>query len=281
MALFLGLLSAVAFGGADFLGGLSTRRAPVMQVVLFVQIVGLGLALLLVLVATDPFPAGRDVALSAAGGTVGVTSLALFYRALASGRMGVVAPVAAVVTGLVPMTWGLAHGERPSSVALVGAAVAIIAVALVAREPDAAEALTRRLAEPVVLALLSGAGFGVTVTAFSEVGTDSGFWPLVFLRIPGTVAIALFLLRTRSLRFPRGAGVRNVVGGGILDLSGNAAIIQGFREGLTSIVAPVSALFPAATVILARVVLKEHLTRLQIGGLLIALVGLVLIGVGS
>lgn len=280
MAVLLGLVAAGAFGAADFLGGLATKRSPVMSVLLFVQLVGLTLAAALVALDGGPLPARRDIALAMVGGSVGVTSLGLFYRALATGRMGVVAPLTAVITAVVPVGWGLGHGERPSGLTLAGVVIAILAVAIVAREPDTVDALTERLAQPVLLALTSGVGFGITVTTFSEISEASGFWPLVFLRIPGALALATILAVTGRFALPREAGTAIVVGGGVLDLTGNVAIIQAFREGLTSVVAPVSALFPAATVVLARFVLKERLTRMQVAGLALALFGLALIGAG-
>lgn len=280
MAVLLGLVAAGAFGAADFLGGFSTKRAPAASVLVCVQAIGLALALVLVTLDDTPLPHARTLVVAMACGTIGMASLGLFYRALATGRMGVVAPVSAVLAGVVPVAWGLSHGERPSGVTLAGVVVAITAVALVAREPDTAEALTHRTTEPILLAVVSGVGFGITVTAFSEVAEGTGFWPLVFLRLAGVTGLTLVLLATRRLALPRAAGARNVIAGGVLDLTGNAAIIQAFREGLTSVVAPVAALFPAATVLLARVVLKEQMTATQSAGLLVALVGLVMIGGG-
>ncbi|HLF99556.1 MAG TPA: EamA family transporter [Acidimicrobiia bacterium] len=280
MAVLLGVVAAAAFGAADFLGGFATKRSKTTSVLVCVQATGLALAVILVLLDDTPLPGARTIGISMGAGAIGMTSLGLFYRALATGRMGVVAPLSAVIAAIVPVTWGLTHGERPSGLALTGVAVAVAAVALVAREPDTAEALTHRATQPVTLALVAGVGFGITVTGFSEVADGSGFWPLIFLRVAGVVSLGGFLLVTRRFAFPREAGAANVIGGGILDLTGNAAILQGFREGLTSVVAPVSALFPAATVILARIVLKERLTRLQLTGVAVALLGLVLIGLG-
>ncbi|MBI2169781.1 MAG: EamA family transporter [Actinobacteria bacterium] len=280
MAVLLGLVAAGAFGAADFLGGLLSRRSPATAVLIPVQVTGLTLALVLAFADDTPVPAGSDLGLAMAGGVVGMTSLGVLYQALASGRMGVVAPVSAVLTAVLPVAWALLHGERPSSLAFIGVALAVVAVALVAREPETVEALGHGVARPVLLAAGAGVGFGVVVIVFSEVADGSGFWPLVFVRLGGVSVVGGALLATRRLTLPRRADRPAVLLAGVLDLTGNAAIIQGFREGLTSIVAPVGALFPAATVLLARVVLDERLTRTQLAGLAVALAGLVLIGAG-
>lgn len=278
MAVVLGLAAALGFGCADFLGGHASRRSPTLTVLLLVQVCGLVLAVGFVAADGLPFPPARPLAFGALAGASGATGLALFYRALATGTMSVVAPVSAVITSILPVTWGLARGERPSWVAGAGAIVAVTAVALVARAPgDRDRGVSTR---PLLLALASGVAFGIAVLSFAESSRGGGFWPLVLARATALPGILLTLAVARTPMRPHPADVRASVAGGVLDVTANAALLGAFRRELTSLVAPVAALYPAATVILARVVLRESITRHQLGGLLLALAGLVLIALG-
>ena len=273
MAVFLGLAAAIGFGGSDFLGGHAARRSKELSILAVVQVVGLAISAALVAVDGAPFPPARDVVIAALAGICGVSGLGLLYRALATGRMGVAAPVSAVLSSVFAVAWGFGQGERPSAPATVGVVLALIAVTLVARTPDSAGMVWT---PSLVLAICAGVLFGVTVVGFSETA-HTGMWPVLFARAAATPVIAVAVLLTRTRPLPHPDDRRSALGSGILDVSGNAALIAGFQRGLTSLVAPIAALFPAITIGLARVVLGEALTRHQMAGVALALVGLTLI----
>lgn len=285
MSVLLGLLAALGFGGGDFLGGYASRRSPTLAVLLVGQAVGLVISV--GFLAVDGFRAlPLDSALAALGaGVTGATGLGLLFRGLATGVMGVVAPVSAVLASVMPVGWGLLQGERPSWVAGVGVVVAVVAVALVAQEHGEVSGTAGRVVprdlRPLALALGAGVSFGFAVVLFSEASGEGGFWPLLLARaasVPG-IAAAILLTRHRRGRYER-ADTPVAVASGVSDVLGNAALIVGFRRGLTSLVSPIAALYPAATVLLARVVLGERMRPVQRLGLVLALVGLVLIGAG-
>ena len=132
MAILFGALVAVSYGSADFLGGFASRRTPTVTVVAISQLCGLGVAALFVAVlAADP-PRGSYVLLAAAAGVVGLLALGLLYWGLAIARMSVVAPISAIGAGVIPVRWGIARGERPLDVALIGIAVVLVAAPLAA-----------------------------------------------------------------------------------------------------------------------------------------------------
>jgi len=279
MAVLLGLAGAISFGGLDFLGGQASKRSAVASVVIATQVVALALAVVVVTVDDVPVPSGGDIALTIAGGMVGMVSLGLLFQGLATGRMGVVAPVTAVLAAVIPLGWALARGERPGGLALTGVLVALASVALVAREPDADDA-RRGLARPLTLALLAGAGFGVAISVFSEVADGTGYWVLFFNRVGSVTVFGTALLATgRLTRIEPGDRVP-VLLAGALNVVGDAAVMEGFRQGLTSIVAPVANLAPAITVLLAFAILKERLQRHQLVGVAGAVAGLALIAGG-
>lgn len=295
MAILLGLGVAGAYGAGDFLGGLGTKRNPVLVVVAFSQVVGLLLLLLAVATVGRGEPAPGDLGLGAAGGLAGLVGLVLLYRGLATGSMSVVAPTTAVTSASVPVLWGVGTGERPSALALVGVAVALCAVALVAAEPGRepgrepgsgpvgpgedgqAGTAARR---GVALALAAGAAFGVNFVALSETGEASGLWPTAAGRAASLLAVwtALTLTGTRPALAARTGPV--VAGAGALDAAANAMFVLGVREGLVSLVAVLSSLYPAVTVLLARFVLGERLARRQLVGLGLALAGVALLAGG-
>jgi drug/metabolite transporter (DMT)-like permease len=205
--------------------------------------------------------------------------------------MSVVASISAVGTGVIPTLWALAHGEQPAITVVFGAVLAVGAVVLVARptaldeRTSATDPTSERtvLTVPVELAysVIAGVAFGVATTLFSEVGDGSGAWPILTARLVTVpvafVAVALVL---RGSLFPHRRDIPFAIGVGCVEAAANLVLIYAFRDNLTSVVAPVAAIYPAMTVVLARVVLREHLGRVRMVGLALTLFGLVLIATG-
>jgi drug/metabolite transporter (DMT)-like permease len=281
MAVLLGVLVAMSFGSADFLGGRASGAAPTLTVLLVGQVVAIAGALAIAIVVGADVE-GRDLAYGAAAGACNVVGLGLLYQGLASGRMSVVAPVTAVTAAIVPIGWGVVRDERPSALTWVGAALAIAAGALVAREPDADGARGHRSAA-VLLAVTAGIALGASLVLYAETRDESGFWPVLTARSAAFVLVALavaVVAMRGGIRLPTGHPRRLALGAGALDVTATALLLLAVRRGLTVAVAPVAALAPAFTVMWAWAVLREHVTRHQIIGLGIALVGLTLIAAG-
>jgi uncharacterized membrane protein len=277
MAVFLGLAVAASYGAADFCGGLASKRAAAWSVVLGAQYVGFaGIGLLLLVDRTAAPPAG-DLLIGAAASCVGVVGVGLLYIGLARGPMGVVAPITGVGAAIVPVGWGLIRGERPGIAALFGVVVALVAVVLVSYAPGGEDDPDR--ADRLTLAAAVGAGlaFGVFFVLLSHTGDDSGFWPIFSGRFASTTALFVVLTVLARPRIPRGAAPVIIVLAGVFDVAANALFLLASREGLLSLVSVLAALYPAATVVLARVVLAERLHRHQLAGLAAALVGVALI----
>lgn len=282
MAVFLGLAVAATYGAGDFFGGLATKRTATWAVVVVVQVVGLVALLVLVPLDGAAFPAWRDLWLGAIASLAGTAGVGLLYLGLARGPMGVVAPITAVGAAVLPVAWGLLQGERPSIVALVGVVLALVAVAFIARHPpehgpdEPAAAATSTL----VMAVASGACFGTFFIVISHTDDGSGFWPLLSGRVASIPLLVVVLAMARQQLVPERASLGSATLAGFLDVAANSLLILAVREGLLALVSPVASLYPATTVLLARVVLDERLHRLQIGGLVAALVGVVLIAGG-
>lgn len=275
IAALLALTAAVAYGVGDFLGGVASRRVPPTAVVLWAHLVGLAM-----LVALAPLvggePSADALALGAAAGVLGGSGLALFYRGLAVGAMSVVAPIAALLSAAVPVVVGLASGERPPGAALAGIALALGAVVLVSRHADDAPADPRRW-QSLALAIAAGVAFGLFFVVIDGASGDAGIWPLVGARIASVTMFAgLGMARVTATELPRGVAPA-AVGCGLLDAGANVFYVLALDHGLLSVVAVLTALYPAGTVLLARYVLGERLSPVQRTGLGVAAVAAVLI----
>lgn len=269
MAALLALTAAAAYGAGDFLGGIAARRESPTAVVLWSHAVGL-VALVLAAPLVGGNLTGHTMLVGAASGLVGVVGITLFYKALVVGSMSVAAPAAGLLSAAVPVLAGIISGERPPLAALVGIGLALGAIALVSREnPDDDDAGSVHL-RALGLAVLAGAAFGLFFVALENAGDGVGLWPLVGAR---TASVGVFTLLGLSglitSALPRDAAWP-AIGAGLLDAGANAFFLIALSHGLLSVVAVLTALYPAGTVLLARVVLQERMTRVQQTGLAVA-----------
>jgi drug/metabolite transporter (DMT)-like permease len=280
MEIALGALVALAYGSGDFLGGISAKRLPTVTVLLVSQSFGLAAAVVLVVALRDAPPPAHIFVLSAAAGVVAVMALGLLFRGLALGRMSIVAPLSAIGGGVLPVVWGFLRGERPSALALAGVGVALVAAAIVGRgaEHDPAVTISPRL--ELALGAGAGVGFGVVFILFAESSSGSGMWPVLIARCASVPVLAVAaVVLGHSPRVAR-AAIAPVAGAGLCDVGANALVVLAVRRGLLSLVAPVASLYPATTVVLARLVLHERLSRRQGAGVLLTLTGVVALAGG-
>jgi drug/metabolite transporter (DMT)-like permease len=281
----LALASALLYGAADFTGGLATRRAGVLPVVVVSQLSGLVLLLLLMPFLPAASPSRADLLWGVSAALTGGVGVALLYRALAIGRMAVVAPTTAVCAVAIPVLVSVLLGERPGPPAVAGILLGVGSIVLVSQQ-TAAEAgardhqSARRLPPGVGIALVSGVAIGLFFLSLARTGPEAGMWPILVSR---AVSVTLFGVAAaagrRSLRMP-GVLVLTLVCGAV-DMSANALYLLAARTGPLSVVVTLSSLYPASTVLLARVVLGERLNGRQITGVGCALAAIVLIVSGG
>jgi drug/metabolite transporter (DMT)-like permease len=281
VAVLLGVVVALSFGTADFLGGRASKTATTVAVLFLGMLVAVA-GSLVVASLVDADVTGADYAYGAIAGAVNVTGLGLLYYGLAHYRVGVVAPLCAVVGALVPATWGVIQGERPSAIVFAGATLAIVAAGLIAREAEEHVDDPNRT-RSIVLALLAGAALGSSLIFYSETSEDSGMWPIVSGRVAGLtlVSIALIALVVRSdVRFPTGQARGFALATGALDVAATVLLLVAVRRGYLVVVAPLASLAPAFTVVFAWMFLHERIARVQLAGLLVGALGLVLVASG-
>ena len=274
MAVFLSVITALLYGSGDFLGGVSSRRHSPIQVLTTVSLVGA-----LPLLVAAPFIATsasmNDLVLGAAAGLVGIAGLGLLYRGLARGPMSIFAPITAIVSAAFPIIWGFFRGDEQGLQIWVGLLVGLIGIFILSSQPAGEH--VRVSISVFIEALLAGVGFGLFFSLLSETNTESAPWPIVAGRFSAALLlICVALVRKKQLRPSR--GWITLVGCGICDTGANVAFLFALRYGQLGPVAMLASLYPAVTVLLARLVLGEQLTNRRLLGLVFAMSTVVLIG---
>jgi len=268
----LGLLTAVLWGGGDFCGGLATRKASVITVLLLAETSGLLLLITLGLAWHEPWPTAHTVGWSMAAGFSGVVGLAALYQALAVGKAGVVAPISAILAAALPVLFTVLTTGLPAPLQLFGFGLAFVAVWLVAQtdEPGGTIAGLR-------LALLAGCGFGGFYILINQAGNESTFWPVAVARLVALVPLlGIAFYRRLSVRPTRSIIV--IAGlSGLLDAGANATFVLASQSGRLDVAAILASLYPATTVLLSWLLLGERITWVQRTGVLAALAAIALI----
>jgi drug/metabolite transporter (DMT)-like permease len=271
----LGLTSALAWGTADFGGGLATRRGSLLGVVFLTQLTGAVLSAVAAVGRGEPFPAGWDLAWAVGAGVAGALGISALYAGLAGGRMGVVAPVTGVLAAILPVLVGAATEGLPPPLVAMGIGLGLVAVTLVTASPA-----TDDRPSGAGLALVAGLGIGMFNVSVAQFQPGHLFAPFAAVRLVQVAITGTTLLVTRRswrLARPVAAGVVAV---GILDSLGNLAYIGATQVGRLDVAAVLSSLYPVATVILAILLLGERLSRLHALGIGLAGLAVALIAAG-
>jgi drug/metabolite transporter (DMT)-like permease len=281
LAVLVGITSALVYGAADFLGGLASKRIAAIRVTAIAALVGL-----LVLVLAYPLVGGafsnEALLLGAICGVSGAIAIALLYACLAIGPMSILSPLTAVVSAIVPLTFGLIQGEKLQVIGYIALGVALVAVVLVGFVPE--RGAVRPTLRGILMAIGSGSMIGVFLVLIDRTPDDSGLVPLIASR--GVSSVILFvavgvtiLLARRGSRTSGQpvassgwrAGLLLAVVCGVIDSIANAGLLLGLRLGELTVISVLTALYPAGTIILAAIVLRERIAPVQIVGLVLAI----------
>ncbi len=281
MPYLLALASALLYGAADFTGGLASRRAGTLPVIVLSQLSGLVLLVVLLPLLPPASPSRAALLWGVSAGFTGGVGVALLYRALAIGRMAVVAPTTALCAVAIPVVVSVALGERPAPLAVLGILLGLGAIVLVSQQtasetPPLDRSAAGRLPPGVGIALVSGVAIGLFLLALAQTGPEAGMWPILASRSTSVILFGLAAAAgRRSLRMPGTLALTLLCG--VVDMSANALYLVAARTGPLSVVVTLSSLYPASTVLLARVVLGERLNARQVAGVGCALAAIVLI----
>jgi drug/metabolite transporter (DMT)-like permease len=278
LTVVIGLSSALVFGAADFLGGLAARRMSPILVTAMAAATGLVVLLLGLLVVGGEW-SREAVLLGALSGATGAVAIGLLYACLAIGPMSILSPLTAVVSAIVPLTVGLIGGERLGVIGYVAIGLALVAVVLVGFVPE--RGAVRPSLKGVTMAVGSGIAIGIFLVLIDATPETSGLVPLVLNRaVNSTIMFALVgVLALVAWRRRKGAprpastwasGIRFAIACGVIDAVANVGLLIGVRLGELSVMAVLTALYPAGTIILAAIVLKERIAAVQYVGLVLA-----------
>ncbi len=275
MGIVFALLAAAAYGVSDFIGGIASRRVSALTVLLVSYPIGGAIMAAMLVFYRGPV-SGNTLAWSLAGGVAGLAGVALLYGALAQAPMNIVSPVTAVMSAVVPIFGGVAKGERPHTLAWLGIGLGLVAVVLISRQPpDHPHGPVGW--KPMTMAVLAGVGFGAYFICLAQSDHDSGMWPVVLSRATSAVlVVALVLSLGRWQRMSAGVLWLAAIAG-TLDASANVAFLLASRHGLLSLSGVITALYPAGTVLLAVLILKERTGNVQRAGLGLAAAAVVLL----
>ena len=262
------------------MGGIASRRVAALRVV----VISYPLALILLTVLA--LPVGGVISTPAVvwgliSGVAQAFGVWWFYAALGAGPISVVSPLTAILVAGIPVGVGLALGERPGPLAIVGVAVALAAVVLVSRDASDEDVRPHRFTAKVAwLTVGSGVAFGMNFVFLDQVPVDAKLWPLVFGRLAATAIVLVAAALTANLTIERGVPLRLALAAAVLDTVANVATLLALQSGMLSLAGVLIALYPAATVLLAIVVLRERVTRSQAIGMALALSAVAMIAAG-
>jgi drug/metabolite transporter (DMT)-like permease len=269
----LALGASLAWGASDFLAGVKTRRLAVLWVLLVSQATGLVLVGAAALTSGAPLPGGQAALLAAGAGLAELIGFAALYKALAVGRMRVVAPISAMAA-LLPIIVGLAAGDAPNAAQALGMTLALAGAALAAFEYGGDH---RRAATGVGLAVVAALGFGAFFVGTDLAADDGALWAVAINRVAAVAALVAIVLAVRRPSPLTRDHVAPLVAVGVLDISANVMFAVALTVGMAAAVSVLGSLYPVATVVLARAVLHEQLSGSQRGGVVAALAGIGLV----
>jgi len=259
------------WGTSDFLGGYASRKANSVLVTAITNCTGLLAILMVASLAGSPTPGLTNVAWALAGGACGGSGLALFYRALASGNMGSTAPVAAILAAAIPALFGMLTQGLPGTVQIAGFVLATLGIWLISRSDQDGPA------KGLKLAIVAGIGFAGFYIFAKQAGTGSAFWLAAASRLAALMATATWTVATRSFRPAEPSSLRLGAIAGVIDVGGTVCFFRALQTGRMDATVAVSSLYPVVTVLLARIILKEHFTLWKTAGILAALAAVPLI----
>lgn len=267
MAALLALIASLTWGVADYMGGIASRKASPTQVLVVAYPSGAVIITLMAFLAV-PGEFSTDAALwGILAGSIGALAVALLYIALSRGPMGVVSPITAVMSGAVPTAVGLLNGERLTLLGITGIAIAALAVILVSREKGEH---VKVAPSTILISIASGSAIGLYLSALSLAPEESGIWAATVGRWTSSILVAVVVFAVIKNFTRNGFPWMLAIVSGFLDATANAVFQLASQRGLLSIVAVLGSLYPATTALLARFLIQERLSRIQIVGVLLA-----------
>ena len=275
LSILFGLSSALAWGAADFCGGLASRKAKAYLAVLIGETVGLVILVTVAVTSSEESIGWFEWLLCSIAGSLGVLGLLLFFHSMIKVQMSVAAPVSALTAAILPVAVGMVTEGFPGWLVLAGFALALAAIWFISQPDGGPKTMRLRLAD-LSLPLIAGVSFGVYLILIHRGSQNGLFWPMVASRSAGVMTMVIYTLVTRQTFLPPKSVWPLLILNGILDITGNGLYILAGQAGRMDVAAVLASLYPGSTVLLAGMILHERLSRAQVVGVLTALAAIVL-----
>jgi drug/metabolite transporter (DMT)-like permease len=272
----LGLTSAVAWGAADFTGGLASRKTGAYRAVFYGELIGLAIIFIVAWIIWQPLPALSIWFLAMVAGALGTSGLLLLYQAMTKGLMSIATPVSALLAAVLPVIIGSILEKPPGLLVILGFAFALAAVWLISQSQDGIQDLLAHLTD-LRLPLLAGVGFGLYFVLMHSATRHATFWPMVASRTGGILILSLYMTLGQQSWRPNKAAYGMILLNGLLDIGGNLFFVLAGQAGRLDIAAVLSSLYPGSTVVLAWIFLRERLSRTQWMGIAAAIIAILLL----
>ena len=274
LAAIFALTAAVSWGSGDFANGVASRRIGAFHALLLSLSIGLLAMIALVVASKEPLPALTDIFWGVFGGLFGLTGFIFLMQGFVKGRMSIVAPVSAVLAPVVPVLISVLTLGLPRILQLAGFALALISIWMLS-----SGGANESKPSGIRYALLAGLGFGIFFTTLDQISEGVVFWPLLASRFVASSVLAAYIIITRKPLIPTGSPWKVLLTAGVLDVGGNVFFLQAVQTGRLDIASVLVSLYPAVTVLLATLIVKESLNRSQIIGVVLAVTAIALITV--
>jgi len=273
LPILYGLISSASWGAADFIGGLVSKRTNAIRVLYLAEVASFIPFVVLAIILREPIPPAIDLTIGALASILGLVGLVFLYRALAGGKMTIAAPVSALFAALLPVLFGFFTLGLPSTATIIGIGLAFLAVWFIS-QTDSTN--WRVSISDLRLPLLSGFFFGFYFIAIHKATDHAFFWPLAMARFAGFAALGLYALATRQPAMPPSDTWVLCIVNGMIDIAGNAFYVLATHTGRIDVGAVLGALYPASTVLLAWIILKEQISMIQALGIALAFIAIIL-----
>ncbi|MFZ5912229.1 MAG: EamA family transporter [Chloroflexota bacterium] len=274
LPIIYGLFAAAGWGAADFTGGLASRRTGAYRTVLYGEVVGLVFIISAVVLTKEARPAWPALALAGTAGAIGTTGLLMLYHALATGKMSIATPVSALMAAAIPVLAGTLMDGFPGMWTFLGFGLSLAAIWLISREAGNNSHILTHISE-LRLPLLAGIGFGTYFILMHNAAQASTIWPMLASRSGGMLIMLVYIAARQDTWRVTGRAWPYIVLNSLLDVGGNAFYLLASQAGRMDVAAVLSSLYPAATVLMAALILKERVARSQALGILMALLAIV------
>ena len=274
LSIIFGLSAALGWGAADFMGGLASRRTGAYRAALYGEAIGLIFIIPALYVSREALPDLTPLAMAFFAGAIGTTGLLMLFHTMERGKMSIATPVSALMAAVLPVLVGTMFQGFPGFLTFLGFVISLSAIWLISREEGNHSRILSHLNE-LRLPLLAGIGFGTYFVLVHEAAQQSTYWTMLTSRIGGVLVMVVFMLTRRKVWSVSQAAFPLIFLNGFLDIAGNGFYILASQTGRLDVAAVLSSLYPATTVLLAAILLKERLARSQAIGILLALTSIV------